>query len=88
MIVHRDSAWEIIQRCKVATVRVVARGAIFIIEYNEFQEVDLFVLNEAEETLKPFLRYLKEGRAERVYASDRFPRSPRNTCSALTLGEP
>lgn len=42
-------------------------------EYNKFPEVDHFVLNEAEEPLKPFLRDLEESQAERVYASDQLP---------------
>jgi radical SAM superfamily enzyme YgiQ (UPF0313 family) len=35
--------------------------------------VDHFVLNEAEETLAPFLRDLEQGQARRVYASAEFP---------------
>jgi radical SAM superfamily enzyme YgiQ (UPF0313 family) len=73
MIVQRDSAREIIQRCKAAGVKIVAGGPLFTMEYDQFPEVDHFVLNEAEETLEPFLRDLAEGRARRVYASDRFP---------------
>jgi len=73
MIVQRDSAREIIQRCKAAGVKIVAGGPLFTMEYDQFPEVDHFVLNEAEETLEPFLRDLEEERAGRVYASDRFP---------------
>ena len=73
MIVQRDSAREIIQRCKMAGVKVVAGGPLFTMEYDRFPDVDHFVLNEAEETLKPFLQDLKEDRAGRVYTSDQFP---------------
>jgi radical SAM superfamily enzyme YgiQ (UPF0313 family) len=73
MIVQRESAREIIQRCKTADVKIVAGGPLFTMEYDQFPDVDHFVLNEAEETLEPFLRDLTEGRAGRVYASDRFP---------------
>jgi len=73
MIVQRDSAREIIQRCKATGVRVVAGGPLFTMESDQFPEVDHFVLNEAEETLKPFLEDLEAGRAGRVYASDQFP---------------
>ena len=73
MIVQRDSAREIIQRCKAVGVKVVAGGPLFTMEYDQFPEVDHFVLNEAEETLKPFLQDLEEGRAGRVYASNQFP---------------
>jgi radical SAM superfamily enzyme YgiQ (UPF0313 family) len=73
MIVQRDSAREIIQRCKAGGVKVVAGGPLFTMESDQFPEVDHFVLNEAEETLKPFLRDLEAGQAGRVYASDQFP---------------
>jgi len=73
MIVQRDSAREIIQRCKAAGVKAVAGGPLFTMEYDQFPEVDHFVLNEAEETLKPFLQDLEAGRAGHVYASDQFP---------------
>jgi radical SAM superfamily enzyme YgiQ (UPF0313 family) len=73
MIVQRDSAQEILLRCKTAGVRVVAGGPLFTMEYDRFPDVDHFVLNEAEETLKPFLQDLEAGRARRVYASDQFP---------------
>ena len=42
-------------------------------EHEQFPEVDYFVLNEAEETLAPFLRDLLAGQARRVYSSDEFP---------------
>jgi radical SAM superfamily enzyme YgiQ (UPF0313 family) len=42
-------------------------------EYEQFPDVDHFVLNEAEETLAPFLRDLEQGHAGRVYASAEFP---------------
>jgi radical SAM superfamily enzyme YgiQ (UPF0313 family) len=73
MVVQRESAREIIQRCKTAGVKVVAGGPLFTMEHDQFPEVDHFVLNEAEETLKPFLRDLEKGRAGHVYASDQFP---------------
>lgn len=59
MIVQGDSAREIIQRCKAVGVKVVAGDPLFTMEYDQFPEVDQFVLNEAEETLKPFLREYK-----------------------------
>ncbi|MBM3302324.1 MAG: B12-binding domain-containing radical SAM protein, partial [Deltaproteobacteria bacterium] len=40
---------------------------------DDFEEVDHFVLNEAEVTLPPFLADLEQGRARRTYATSEFP---------------
>ena len=72
MIVQRESARATIQRCKTAGVKVVAGGPLFTMEHEQFPDVDHFVLNEAEETLTPFLRDLEQGQARRVYMSDEF----------------
>jgi radical SAM superfamily enzyme YgiQ (UPF0313 family) len=72
MTVQRDSARQIISRCKEASVKVVAGGPIFVSEHEQFEEVDHFVLNEAELTLPLFLADLEQGRARRVYATSEF----------------
>ena len=72
MTVQREPARQIIARCKEAGVRVVAGGPLFTIEHEQFEEVDNFVLNEAELTLPPFLADLEQGRAKRVYATSDF----------------
>ena len=73
MIVQRESARAVIKRCKTAGVKVVAGGPLFTMEHEQFPDVDHFVLNEAEETLAPFLRDLEQGQARRVYTSTEFP---------------
>jgi radical SAM superfamily enzyme YgiQ (UPF0313 family) len=66
MAVQRESARQIIARCREAGVRVVAGGPLFTVEHGQFPEVDHFVLQEAELTLPPFLVDLRESRAKRV----------------------
>ena len=73
MVVQRDSARSIIQRCKKADVKVVAGGPLFTMEHAAFPEVDHFVLNEAELTLPPFLSDLAHGCARHLYTTTEYP---------------
>lgn len=73
MTVQRESARQIITRCKQAGLQVIAGGPLFTIEHEQFPEVDHFVLNEAELTLPPFLADLAQGTAQHVYTTTEFP---------------
>ena len=72
MAVQRESARQTISRCKDAGLKVVAGGPLFTGEYELFEEVDHFVLNEAELTLPSFLTDLKRECARRVYKTCEF----------------
>jgi radical SAM superfamily enzyme YgiQ (UPF0313 family) len=61
MAVQRDSAKQIIARCKATGLKVVAGGPLFTAEPDAFEEVDHLVLDEAELTLPSFLEDLKNG---------------------------
>ena len=73
MVVQRDSAQKIVERCKDVGVKIVAGGPLFTSDYQSFPEVDHFILNEAEITLPPFLADLEAGQPQRVYETDQFP---------------
>lgn len=73
MVVQRESSRRIIARCKAAGVKVVAGGPLFTSEYEKFDEVDFFVLNEAEETLPPFIADLEQGNARHMYTTSGYP---------------
>ncbi len=73
MLVQRVSARKVIKQCKEVGLKVVAGGPLFTSEYEQFEDVDYFVLNEAEETLPSFLADLENGRARRVYTTSQFP---------------
>lgn len=72
MTVQRESARQIIGRCKEAGLMVAAGGPLFTMESEQFPEVDHFVLNEAELTLPPFLADLAQGVAQRSYTSEGY----------------
>lgn len=72
MTVQRRSAHQIIARCKLANLKVVAGGPLFASEHEQFETVDHFVLNEAELTLPPFLADLAQGRPRRIYTTPDF----------------
>ena len=72
MIVQRDSAKKVIAQCKEAGIKIVAGGPLFTIEYEQFEEVDYFVLNEAEVTLPSFLADFERGHAKRIYTTAEF----------------
>ena len=73
MVVQRDAARALIARCKETGVKVVAGGPLFTMEYEQFPDVDHFVLNEAELTLPLFLADLADGRLQSLYATSEYP---------------
>lgn len=73
MTAQRKSTQAVIERCKAHGLKIVAGGPLFTTEYEQFDLVDHFVLNEAELTLPPFLRDLEQDAAQRVYSSSEFP---------------
>lgn len=72
MVVQRKSAQHTIARCKAAGLKVVAGGPLFTSEYERFEAVDHFVLNEAELTLPAFMADYSRGQAQRIYTTPEF----------------
>jgi radical SAM superfamily enzyme YgiQ (UPF0313 family) len=73
MVVQRESAHEVTSKCKERGVTVIAGGPIFSSERERFENVDHFVLGEAELTLPLFLSDFSAGRARRVYEPNGYP---------------
>ena len=71
--IQKESAKEVISRCRQAGTKIVAGGPLFTTKHEEFEGVDHFVLNEAEVTLPLFLDDLKNCCVQRVYTSQRRP---------------
>jgi radical SAM superfamily enzyme YgiQ (UPF0313 family) len=77
MSIQKESVKRVISRCKRLGVKIVAGGPLFTIGYDDFDDVDHLVLNEAEITLPPFLQDLKNGGAKHIYTSKEFPHMER-----------
>lgn len=73
MSVHAAGAKDIIRKCNRLGAKIVAGGPLFTTQHQDFLGVDHFVLNEAENTLPPFLNDLEKGGAKHMYTSDEFP---------------
>jgi radical SAM superfamily enzyme YgiQ (UPF0313 family) len=72
MVVQRESARRLIERCKGAHLRIVAGGPLFTCEPERFGEADHLILNEAELTLPRFLEDWAQGCPQRVYRTTEF----------------
>lgn len=72
MSIQKESAQEVIRRCKKWSKTVVAGGPLFTYEYEHFSLVDHFVLNEGEITLPQFLADLQKGTPKRFYRTGEF----------------
>jgi radical SAM superfamily enzyme YgiQ (UPF0313 family) len=72
MIVQEKSVRQVVERCREKNVKTVAGGPLFTIEHERFEDIDHFVLNEAEITLPEFLADLENGCLKRVYRTDKF----------------
>jgi radical SAM superfamily enzyme YgiQ (UPF0313 family) len=67
MIVQKESLARIAQKCRQLHVPVVAGGPYPTSSYAKIENVDYFVLNEAEVTLPQFLHDFERGQAQPVY---------------------
>ncbi|MDP2647037.1 MAG: DUF4070 domain-containing protein [Desulfobacterales bacterium] len=72
MAIQRDSAEQIITRCRQIGLKVIAGGPLFTAEPDRFAEVDHLVLDEAECTLPSFLEDLEKGRPKKIYRASGF----------------
>ncbi|MFC1729703.1 B12-binding domain-containing radical SAM protein [candidate division KSB1 bacterium] len=73
MYVQKESVDKIIEECIKHKVKIVAGGPLFTQEFNNYPQINHFILNEAEITLPPFLKDLETGcLPEKIYKTDDF----------------
>ncbi len=72
MYVQKESAQKVITRCKKTGATVVAGGTLFTAAYEDFENVDHFILNEAEITLPAFINDINNGKPKHIYRTDRW----------------
>jgi radical SAM superfamily enzyme YgiQ (UPF0313 family) len=73
MSIQRDSAVDVISRCRALGTKTVAGGPLFSSEFEDFEAVDHLVLNEAEVTMPRFMKDLQAGCAQHLYTTDELP---------------
>jgi len=73
MIVHKDSARRIAQRCAALGKTLVAGGPLFTTGHGEFPEIRHFVLGEAEEMMGELVADLENGTLRATYRSAGWP---------------
>jgi len=73
MTVQRESALEVIGRCKKMGIKTVAGGPLFTADPDAFDDVDHLVINEAEKTFPPFLKDLQKGTPRHLYTTREWP---------------
>jgi len=74
MVIQKESVKEIIKRAKKFGKKIIAGGPLFTTGYEEFlEDIDYFVLGEAEVTLPIFLEDLKNNSLKKVYKPNEWP---------------
>lgn len=70
MYIQKESVDQIIHTCINHDVKIVAGGPLFTQEYDQYPDIDHFILNEAEITFQPFLKDLANGLTpKRIYST-------------------
>jgi len=73
MYIQKESVSNIIEECKEHDTKIVAGGPLFTQEYNNYPQIDHFILNEAEITLPLFLEDLDSGQQpKKIYKTNSF----------------
>jgi radical SAM superfamily enzyme YgiQ (UPF0313 family) len=73
MYVQKESVNKVLDLCVKLKTKIVAGGPLFSQEFQNYPQIDHFVLREAEITLPPFLKDLEEtGQPKRMYTTEEY----------------
>ncbi len=72
MDIQRESVRKVIARCKQNGLKVAAGGPLFTEDYQDFPQVDYFILNEAEITIHQFINDLESGIPQHIYSTSEY----------------
>jgi radical SAM superfamily enzyme YgiQ (UPF0313 family) len=70
MDIQRDSAREVVARCRALGVKTAAGGPLFTCGYEAFPEIDHILCGEGELTVPAFLADLAAGIPKRIYEAE------------------
>jgi radical SAM superfamily enzyme YgiQ (UPF0313 family) len=85
MIVHRDSVNEIVRRCNALNKEIIAGGPLFTTGYEQFPNVQHFVLGEAEDVMTQLVQDMLAGSIRRIYQAAARPDVTRVPAPRLDL---
>lgn len=73
MYIQKESVSKVIEECVKYKVKIVAGGPLFTQEFDNYPQIDHFILNEAEITLPLFLKDLESGQLPgKIYETDEY----------------
>ena len=73
MYIQKESVSFVIEECQKHKIKMVAGGPLFTQEWQNYPQIDHFILNEAEITLQPFLKDLESGKQpQRIYKTGEY----------------
>ena len=73
MIAQKNSARQVVDRCRALGVKVVGGGPLFRAYPDDFADLDHLVFGEAESIISEVVRDLETGRPKRFYRASGFP---------------
>jgi len=73
MIVQKESVGRIVNKIKRFKKPIVAGGPLFTTGWEDYKDIDHFLLGEAEDTLSELVEDLKSGTPKKIYSSSSFP---------------